>query len=53
LLRSRTSAIVDAMPSNADKLTAAQRLERPGYVVMKKSPSVGAGDNPGSRGFEG
>ena len=29
-----------------------RHLERCGYVVMKRPPSVGAGDNPGRRGFE-
>ena len=28
-------------------------LESAGYVVMKKPPAVGGGDNPGRRGFEG
>ena len=28
-------------------------LERCGFVVMKKPPSAGGGDNPGRRGFEG
>jgi hypothetical protein len=27
-------------------------LEKPGYVVMKKPPAPGAGDNPGRRDFE-
>ncbi len=30
-----------------------RHLERCGYVVMKKPPAVGAGGNPGRRGFEG
>jgi hypothetical protein len=28
-------------------------LERAGYVVMKRPPVLGGGDNPGRRGFEG
>jgi hypothetical protein len=30
-----------------------RHLERCGYVVMKKPPSVGGGGNPGMRGSEG
>jgi hypothetical protein len=30
-----------------------RHLERSGYVVMKRPPAAGAGDNPGRRGFEG
>ena len=36
----------------ADRIV--RHLERCGFVVMKRPPSVGAGDNPGRRGgFEG
>ena len=35
----------------ADRIV--RHLERSGYVVMKRPPSVGGGDNPGRRGFEG
>jgi hypothetical protein len=45
---------------DADELMAAivakrliRHLERCGYVVMKRPPATGAGDNPGRRGFEG
>jgi hypothetical protein len=30
-----------------------RHLEISGYVVMKKPPALGAGSNPGRRGFEG
>jgi hypothetical protein len=30
-----------------------RHLENAGYVVIKKPPIGGAGDNPGRRGFEG
>jgi hypothetical protein len=30
-----------------------RHLERAGYVVKKRPPSGGGGDNPGRRGFEG
>jgi hypothetical protein len=35
----------------ADRIV--RHLERSGYVVMKRPPVPGAGDNPGRRGFEG
>jgi hypothetical protein len=34
----------------ADRIV--RHLERSGYVVMKRPPAPGAGDNPGRRGFE-
>ena len=30
-----------------------RHLERAGYVVKKRPPALGGGDNPGRRGFEG
>jgi len=35
----------------ADRIV--RHLERSGYVVMKRPPSVGGGDSPDRRGFEG
>ena len=35
----------------ADRIV--RHLERCGFVVMKKPPVGGGGDNPGRRGFEG
>jgi len=35
----------------ADRIV--RHLERSGFVVMKRPPTVGGGDNPGRRGFEG
>lgn len=30
-----------------------RHLDNSGFVVMKKPPALGGGDNPGRRGFEG
>jgi hypothetical protein len=35
----------------ADRIV--RHLERARFVVMKRPPAPGAGDNPGRRGFEG
>ena len=35
----------------ADRIV--RHLEQARYVVMKRPPSVGGGDSPGRRGFEG
>ena len=43
----------DALMADIVAKQLVRYLERAGYVVMKRPPVLGGGDNPGRRGFEG